>query len=56
MIYAVVFEIDENEICFSRGKSPFTESDPVMTFTCLKEAEKEAKKWQTGRVVEYSLD
>ena len=54
MGYLVIFEIDKGEIAYSTGKSSFTKNDHPKVFDTLEEAEEEAKKWNTGRVVQHN--
>ena len=54
MAYLVMFEIEKGEIAYSTGKSSFTTNDDPKVFDTLEEAEKEAKKWNTGRVVQHN--
>jgi len=51
--YAVQIEVEKGEYTFVRKENPWTYDTKVWIFTDREEAEKEAKKWNTGVVVEY---
>ena len=51
--YAVQIEIEKGEYTFVRKENPWTYDTKVWIVTDRQEAEKEAKKWNTGVVVEY---
>ncbi len=51
--YVVQIEIEKGEYTFVRKENPWTYDTKVWVFTSREEAEKEAKNWNTGRVVEY---
>jgi len=51
--YAVQIEIEKGEYTFVRKENPWTYDTKVWVFTDREEAEKEAKRWNTGVVVEY---
>ena len=53
MPYAIEIEIELGEFTFVRKENPWTEEHKVWVFSNLYEAEEEAKKWNTGRVVPY---
>jgi hypothetical protein len=53
MTYAVEIEIELGEYTFVRKENPWTEDHKVWVFDSLHEAEEEAKRWCTGRVVSY---
>ena len=53
MPYAVEIEIELGEFTFVRKENPWTEEHKVWGFNSLHEAEEEAKRWGTGRVVPY---
>ena len=53
MSYAVEIEIELGEFTFVRKENPWTEDHKVWVFNNLHEAEEEAKRWGTGRVVPY---
>jgi len=54
MKYAVLIEAFEGEWDYVRVESNWNYTTPVKTFTNKEDAEKEAKKWNTGQVVPYS--
>ncbi len=51
--YVVQIEIEKGEYTFVRKENPWTYDTKMWVFTDREEAEREAKKWNTGRVVEY---
>jgi hypothetical protein len=51
--YAVEIEIERGEYTFVRKENPWTEDMKVWLFSSRKSAEDEARRWGTGRVVEY---
>ena len=51
--YVVEIEVEKGEYTFVRKQNPLTYDTEVRVFTYREDAEKEAKKWNTGRVVEY---
>ncbi len=53
MTYAVEIEIELGEFTFVRKENPWTEDQKVWVFNNRWEAEEEAKRWATGRVVPY---
>ncbi len=53
MTYAVEIEIELGEYTFVRRENPWTEDHKVWVFNNRWEAEEEAKRWATGRVVPY---
>ena len=53
MPYAIEIEIELGEYTFVRKENPWTKNHKVWVFSNLYEAEEEAKKWNTGRVVPY---
>jgi hypothetical protein len=53
MPYVVEIEIELGEYTFVRKENPWTEDHKVWVFNNLHEAEEEAKRWNTGRVVSY---
>ena len=53
MSYAVEIEIELGEFTFVRKENTWTEDHKVWVFNNLHEAEEEAKRWGTGRVVPY---
>ena len=53
MPYAVEIEIELGEFTYVRKENPWTEEHKVWVFSRLEDAEEEAKKWNTGRVVSY---
>jgi len=53
MKYIVQIEIDTGEFFYATGKSVFTVHDKPLIFNTKKEAQLEANRWNTGRVVEY---
>jgi hypothetical protein len=53
MPYAVEIEIELGEFTYVRKENPWTEDHKVWVFSNKWEAEEEAKRWNTGRVVSY---
>jgi len=53
MPYAVEIEIELGEYTYVRKENPWTEDHKVWVFSNKWEAEEEAKRWNTGRVVSY---
>ena len=53
MPYAVEIEIELGEFNYVRKENPWTEDHKVWVFNNKNEAEEEAKRWNTGRVVPY---
>lgn len=53
MTYAVEIEIELGEYTFVRKENPWTEEHKVWVFDNIHDAEEEAKRWNTGRVVSY---
>lgn len=53
IMYAVEIEIELGEHTYVRKENPWTEEHKVWIFNNLHEAEEEAKRWNTGRVVTY---
>ena len=51
--YVVEIEVEKGEYTFVRKENPWTYDTEVWVFNSREDAEKEAKKWNTGRVVEY---
>jgi len=51
--YVVEIEVEKGEYTCVRKENPWTYDTEVRVFTDREDAEKEAKKWNTGRVVEY---
>jgi len=49
----VEIEIEKGEYIFVRKENPWTYDTEVWVFTNHEDAEKEAKNWNTGRVMEY---
>lgn len=56
MKYIVQIEIDNGEFFYATGKGVFTVFDPPLIFDTKEEAQLEADRWNTGRVVEYEED
>ena len=56
IIYVVWIERDRGEYDYVRERkgNSWTDSSPVMIFDTEEAAQKEADKWNTGQVVEYS--
>ena len=54
MKYIVQIEIDTGEFFYATGKSVFTMHDPPLIFDTKEEAQLEADRWNTGRVVEWN--
>ena len=55
MTYAVEIEIELGEFTYVRKENPWTEDHKVWIFNNRGEAEEEAKRWNTGRVVPYTI-
>lgn len=53
MPYVVEIEIELGEFTYVRKENPWTEDHKVWVFNNKNEAEEEAKRWNTGRVVPY---
>ena len=51
--YVVEIEVEKGEYTFVRKENPWTYDTEVWVFNSREEAQREAKKWNTGRVVEY---
>ena len=56
MKYIVEIEIDTGEFFHATGKSSFTLDDPPLIFDTKEQAQLEANRWNTGRVIEYAKD
>tara|TARA_R100001463_G_scaffold40255_1_gene85578 strand:+ start:393 stop:575 length:183 start_codon:yes stop_codon:yes gene_type:complete len=56
MKYIVEIEIDTGEFFHATGKSMFTLDDPPLIFDTREQAQLEANRWNTGRVIEYEKD
>lgn len=56
MKYIVQIEIDNGEFFYATGKNVFTIHDPPLIFDTKEEAQLEADRWNTGRIVEYEED
>ena len=54
MQYAVLIEAFEGEWDYVRVESSWNYTTPVKTFDIKEDAEKEAQRWNTGKVVSYS--
>ena len=56
IIYAVWIEKDRGEYDYVRERkgNSWNDKSPVMIFDTKEAAQKEADKWNTGQVVEYS--
>jgi hypothetical protein len=52
-MYAVEIEIELGEYTYVRKENPWTEYHKAWVFSNLHEAEEEARRWATGRVVPY---
>ena len=52
-MWAVMFEIDTDELVYDTGKDAFTANDPPVWYTNKEDAQKRADKWNTGTVVPY---
>jgi len=52
-MYAVMFEIEKDELVYDTGKDTFTSIDKAMVFATKEEAQQRATKWNTGIVVPY---
>ena len=60
MMYAIWVNIDYQEWDYVRKSQKkklqgFSTDDPILTFLHKEDADKEASKWNTGRVVEYMV-
>ena len=53
MKYAVLIEAFEGEWDYGRVESRGDYTTPIKVFDNQEDAEKEAKRWNTGEVVEY---
>ena len=58
IIYAVWIEKDRGEYDYVRERkgNSWNDKSPVMLFDTREAAQEEARKWNTGRVVEYNRD
>jgi len=56
MKYIVEIEIDTGEFFYATGKSMFTLDDPPLIFNTREQAQLEANRWNTGKVIEYEKD
>jgi len=58
IIYAVWIEQDKGEYDYVRERkgNSWNDKSPVMLFDTKEAAQEEARKWNTGRVVEYNRD
>ena len=56
IIYAVWIEQDKGEYDYVRERkgNSWNDKSPVMLFDTKEAAQEESRKWNTGRVVEYS--
>tara|TARA_X000001036_G_C20627208_1_gene785652 strand:+ start:457 stop:651 length:195 start_codon:yes stop_codon:yes gene_type:complete len=56
IIYAVWIEQDKGEYDYVRERkgNSWNDTSPVMLFDTKEAAQEESRKWNTGRVVEYS--
>ena len=56
IIYAVWIEQDKGEYDYVRERKngSWNDTSPVMLFDTREAAQEESRKWNTGRVVEYS--
>ena len=52
-MYAVMFEVERDELIYDTGKDAFTAMDEPIVFKTREEAEKRANKRNKGRVVPY---
>lgn len=53
MMYAVWIEIDKGEYTYVKKGTVWAWDTPVKTFKSKEDAEREASKWNSGKVVEY---
>ena len=53
MPYVIEIEIEKGEYTLVRKENPWTYSTDVWVFDSRDEAEKEAARWNTGRVLFY---
>ena len=51
--YVVEIEVEKGEYTFVRRANHWTYDTEIWIFSSREKAEKEAKNWNTGRVVEY---
>ena len=56
MKYIVEIEIDTGEFFHATGKSMFTLDDPPLIFDTKEQAQLEANRWNTGRVIEWKTE
>jgi hypothetical protein len=56
MKYIVEIEIDTGEFFHATGKSMFTLDDPPLIFDTKEQAQLEANRWNTGRVIEWNTE
>jgi len=56
MKYIVEIEIDTGEFFHATGKSMFTLDDPPLIFDTREQAQLEANRWNTGRVIEWNTE
>ena len=52
-LYAVMIEAFEGEWDYVRVESNWNYATPIKVFDSKEDAEREAKKWNTGEVVQY---
>jgi len=53
MPYVVEIELDDGQYTLIRKQNPWTYDEDVWMFDSLDEAEKEAARWNTGKVLSY---
>ena len=54
--YIVEIEIDTGEFFHATGKSMFTLDDPPLIFDTEEQAQLEANRWNTGRVIKWNTE
>ena len=52
-MWAVMFEIEKDELVYDTGKKTFTDKDKPLMFKTKEEAQVQASKWNTGIAVGY---
>jgi hypothetical protein len=52
-MWAVMFEIEKDDLVYDTGKDSFTANDPPVWYSNKEDAQKRADNWNTGIVVPY---
>jgi hypothetical protein len=52
-MYAVEIEVEKGEYTLLRKENPWTYNTEVRTFETKEQADEEAARWNTGRVINY---